>query len=102
MYRHRGIRRVALLDFDVHHGNGTEACVSNTVPSRTTRVYETPFGAHCFIAAALQAPRLALTLAVQVLPASACCCLLVRSRASRSSSRHTAPLIMPSGQMPYS
>jgi acetoin utilization deacetylase AcuC-like enzyme len=25
MFRHKGIRRVALLDFDVHHGNGTEA-----------------------------------------------------------------------------
>ncbi len=31
-YRHAGLQRVALLDFDVHHGNGTEACVSNTTP----------------------------------------------------------------------
>ena len=27
------IKRVALLDFDVHHGNGTEACVAATAPS---------------------------------------------------------------------
>ncbi len=31
--RATGIRKVALLDFDVHHGNGTEAVVANTVPS---------------------------------------------------------------------
>jgi acetoin utilization deacetylase AcuC-like enzyme/ankyrin repeat protein len=30
---HRGaIRRVAIVDFDVHHGNGTEACVEAAVP----------------------------------------------------------------------
>jgi len=28
-----GIKRVAILDFDVHHGNGTQAVVSNTQPS---------------------------------------------------------------------
>ena len=28
MYRHKGVQRVAILDFDVHHGNGTEALVS--------------------------------------------------------------------------
>lgn len=27
-YRHR-CKRVAIVDFDVHHGNGTEACVRN-------------------------------------------------------------------------
>jgi acetoin utilization deacetylase AcuC-like enzyme len=26
------VRRVALLDFDVHHGNGTQACVARVVP----------------------------------------------------------------------
>eukprot|EP00210_Caulerpa_lentillifera_P001257 g1213.t1 len=30
VYRHKGIERVAILDFDVHHGNGTEECVMNT------------------------------------------------------------------------
>jgi acetoin utilization deacetylase AcuC-like enzyme len=44
LYRYRGVRRVAILDFDVHHGNGTEACVANTVPSQSTRTYTTPFG----------------------------------------------------------
>ena len=43
-FRAHGIRRVALLDFDVHHGNGTEACVANTMPSKSTRLFETPFG----------------------------------------------------------
>lgn len=28
-----GIKRVAILDFDVHHGNGTQACVANVVPA---------------------------------------------------------------------
>ena len=37
-----GIRRVALLDFDVHHGNGTQACVGNTVPSLATYAFQTP------------------------------------------------------------
>ncbi|KAK3259135.1 hypothetical protein CYMTET_31855, partial [Cymbomonas tetramitiformis] len=31
--RHRGIERVAIVDFDVHHGNGTQACVAATVPT---------------------------------------------------------------------
>ena len=26
------VKRVAIIDFDVHHGNGTEACVSNVTP----------------------------------------------------------------------
>ena len=32
VYRKK-VKRVALVDFDVHHGNGTEACVSNVTPS---------------------------------------------------------------------
>jgi acetoin utilization deacetylase AcuC-like enzyme len=36
VHRHR-VQRVAILDFDVHHGNGTEACVVGTAP-RTVRV----------------------------------------------------------------
>lgn len=33
IYRHRGVSRVAVIDFDVHHGNGTEACFRNVLPS---------------------------------------------------------------------
>jgi hypothetical protein len=33
---------VALLDFDVHHGNGTQACVGNTVPSLASYAFQTP------------------------------------------------------------
>ena len=32
------IKKVAILDFDVHHGNGTEACVRNLVPSLRSQV----------------------------------------------------------------
>ena len=35
--------RVALLDFDVHHGNGTQAVVQATVPSLQTHRFSTPF-----------------------------------------------------------
>ena len=44
VHRHHGIRRVALLDFDVHHGNGTEACVASVVPSTEVHRFSTPFG----------------------------------------------------------
>ena len=44
MHRHSGIRRVAILDFDVHHGNGTEACVANTAPSVAKYTFTTPYG----------------------------------------------------------
>jgi acetoin utilization deacetylase AcuC-like enzyme/ankyrin repeat protein len=33
VHRVSGVRRVALVDFDVHHGNGTEAIVKNIVPN---------------------------------------------------------------------
>jgi len=33
---------VALLDFDVHHGNGTQACIGNTVPSLASYSFHTP------------------------------------------------------------
>ncbi|MEW5318555.1 MAG: hypothetical protein WDW38_009769 [Sanguina aurantia] len=45
VYRHAGIRRVAILDFDVHHGNGTQAVVMNTVPSTQRVAFSTPFAA---------------------------------------------------------
>lgn len=38
-----GIKRVALLDFDVHHGNGTEACVAATAPTLRSFSFKTPF-----------------------------------------------------------
>ena len=44
VYRHAGIHKVAILDFDVHHGNGTEACVANTTPSLDTFEFATPYG----------------------------------------------------------
>lgn len=34
---------MALLDFDVHHGNGTQACIRNTAPSIATHTFETPY-----------------------------------------------------------
>ncbi|KAK2080039.1 hypothetical protein QBZ16_002435 [Prototheca wickerhamii] len=43
VYRDRGVRRVALLDFDVHHGNGTEACVVRAAPSLLRVPFQTPF-----------------------------------------------------------
>ena len=44
VHRHAGIKRVAILDFDVHHGNGTEACVANTAPSLAKYAFSTPYG----------------------------------------------------------
>eukprot|EP00890_Picochlorum_soloecismus_P001450 jgi/Picsp_1/2305/NSC_05769-R1_histone deacetylase len=44
VHRHAGIHKVAILDFDVHHGNGTEACVANTAPSLDTFEFATPYG----------------------------------------------------------
>ncbi|POM67816.1 Histone deacetylase [Phytophthora palmivora] len=42
--KHRGINKVAILDFDVHHGNGTEEIVRQLVPSTKEIVFETPYG----------------------------------------------------------
>ena len=44
MYRHVGLKRVAILDFDVHHGNGTEALVRNLEPSIVTNTFPSLFG----------------------------------------------------------
>ncbi|PNH03353.1 tRNA-dihydrouridine(47) synthase [NAD(P)(+)]-like [Tetrabaena socialis] len=43
VHRHAGISRVAIVDFDVHHGNGTQACVINTAPSVRTVPFHTPY-----------------------------------------------------------
>ena len=37
-----GIGKVALLDFDVHHGNGTQACVGRVVPQIVQYPVATP------------------------------------------------------------
>ena len=42
------LRRIALVDFDVHHGNGTEACVQNTAPSAPQFTYSLPIGGGTF------------------------------------------------------
>ncbi|OWZ21485.1 Histone deacetylase [Phytophthora megakarya] len=42
--KHRGINKVAILDFDVHHGNGTEEIVRQLVPSTKEITFETPYG----------------------------------------------------------
>ena len=34
--RGKGVERVAIVDFDVHHGNGTEECVRNLSPHRVS------------------------------------------------------------------
>jgi acetoin utilization deacetylase AcuC-like enzyme/ankyrin repeat protein len=39
-----GIKKVAIVDFDVHHGNGTEECVRNLVPHQVSSNMETPMG----------------------------------------------------------
>ncbi|KAJ1481010.1 histone deacetylase domain-containing protein, partial [Baffinella frigidus] len=42
--RDMGVKRVAIVDFDVHHGNGTEECVRNLQPARLTHKVNTPVG----------------------------------------------------------
>ncbi|CEG45202.1 histone deacetylase [Plasmopara halstedii] len=43
-FKNRGINKVAILDFDVHHGNGTEEIVRQLVPSVKELSYMTPYG----------------------------------------------------------
>lgn len=43
MYRNEGIKKVAIVDFDVHHGNGTEEIIRQLVPSVEKSVVKTPF-----------------------------------------------------------
>ena len=37
------MQKVAILDFDVHHGNGTEACVRNLLPTIKVQKIGAPF-----------------------------------------------------------
>jgi acetoin utilization deacetylase AcuC-like enzyme/ankyrin repeat protein len=43
MYRNDGIKKIAIIDFDVHHGNGTEAVIRNLVPSMDRATIRLPF-----------------------------------------------------------
>jgi acetoin utilization deacetylase AcuC-like enzyme len=43
MYRNEGIRKIAIVDFDVHHGNGTEEIIRQLVPGVEKSVIRTPF-----------------------------------------------------------
>jgi acetoin utilization deacetylase AcuC-like enzyme/ankyrin repeat protein len=43
VHRHNGVKKVAIVDFDVHHGNGTEAIVENLVPITLKTEIKTPF-----------------------------------------------------------
>ena len=43
MYRNDGIRKVAIIDFDVHHGNGTEAIIRQLIPNVERTTVRTPF-----------------------------------------------------------
>jgi len=43
MYRNDGVRKVAIIDFDVHHGNGTEEIVRQLVPVTEKVPIRTPF-----------------------------------------------------------
>jgi len=43
MYRNEGIRKIAIIDFDVHHGNGTEEIIRQLVPNVEKTVIRTPF-----------------------------------------------------------
>jgi acetoin utilization deacetylase AcuC-like enzyme/ankyrin repeat protein len=43
MYRNEGIRKVAIIDFDVHHGNGTEEIIRQLVPTSEKATIRTPF-----------------------------------------------------------
>lgn len=43
MYRNEGIRKIAIIDFDVHHGNGTEEIIRQLVPTTEKATIRTPF-----------------------------------------------------------
>mmetsp|Transcript_9501 Transcript_9501/g.21229 ORF Transcript_9501/g.21229 Transcript_9501/m.21229 type:complete len:1072 (+) Transcript_9501:138-3353(+) len=43
MYRNDGIQRIAIIDFDVHHGNGTEEIIKQLVPNIDRAAVRTPF-----------------------------------------------------------
>ncbi|ETV93018.1 hypothetical protein, variant [Aphanomyces invadans] len=42
-FKSQGIHKVAIVDFDVHHGNGTEECIRHLVHRVQDHSFETPF-----------------------------------------------------------
>jgi acetoin utilization deacetylase AcuC-like enzyme/ankyrin repeat protein len=43
VYRHVGIKKIAIVDFDVHHGNGTEEIIRQLVPTVEKAIVRAPF-----------------------------------------------------------
>ncbi|OQR89728.1 histone deacetylase [Thraustotheca clavata] len=43
-FKHRGINRIAILDFDAHHGNGSEECLKQLTPRTKLFNFDTPYG----------------------------------------------------------
>jgi acetoin utilization deacetylase AcuC-like enzyme/ankyrin repeat protein len=43
VYRHVGIKKIAIVDFDVHHGNGTEEIIRQLVPTVEKAKVRAPF-----------------------------------------------------------
>lgn len=43
MFRNEGIKKIAIVDFDVHHGNGTEEIIRQLVPTVEKSIVRTPF-----------------------------------------------------------
>ncbi|GKY96269.1 hypothetical protein MPSEU_000586400 [Mayamaea pseudoterrestris] len=43
MYRHDGIKKIAIIDQDVHHGNGSEEIIRQLVPRTEKATIRTPF-----------------------------------------------------------
>ena len=43
VYRNDGIKKIAIVDFDVHHGNGTEEILRRLAPKSESSVVRTPF-----------------------------------------------------------
>ena len=43
VYRHAGIKKIAIVDFDVHHGNGTEEIIRQLVPTVEKAAIRAPF-----------------------------------------------------------
>lgn len=48
MYRNDGIKKVAIIDFDVHHGNGTEAIIRQLSPTIEKTNIKLPFATGSF------------------------------------------------------
>lgn len=44
IYKHAGLENIAILDFDVHHGNGTEEIVRHLIPRKKIVPFETAYG----------------------------------------------------------